>query len=125
MDEHDEQVELIIMQIDEMMDPYYRIISTKYRMNSSMIAGIGHTEWLDLLQEIVGRFVTEKKGTPVDVLYQELSESYPYYFNPEIWNEEEQLQVLIEFERKYRSLKNELLELDIQAYRMQFPKDKR
>lgn len=122
---HDEQVELLILQLDEMHDPYYRIISTRYEMNSSLIAGIGRSEWAYLLQEIVGRFVTEKRGTSIDVLYMELSESYPHYFNPDAINEEDQLQILIEFERNYRSLKNELLELDIQAYRMQFPRDKR
>lgn len=123
--EHDEQVELLILQLDEMYDPYYRIIKTRYAMNSSLIAGLGRSEWAYLLQEIVGRFVTEKRGVGIDVLYLELAESYPQYFSPEVINEEDQLQVLINFEREYRSLKNELLELDIQAYRMQFPRDKR
>lgn len=93
----------------EMMDPVYQVLRTaKYQMPEYIIKGFGSSEWYSLLHEIVGRFVTVKRGSRIDTLYQELSGNYPYLLDPEIINQEDQLLELIEFERKYRSLKLEL-----------------
>lgn len=80
--------------------------------------GFGSSEWYNLLHEIVGRFVTVKRGSRIDTLYQELSDNYPYLLDPEIINQEDQLLELIEFERKYRSLKTEWRYLNAECDRL-------
>lgn len=103
----------------EMMDPVYQVLRTaKYQMPEYIIKGFGSSEWYSLLHEIVGRFVTVKRGSRIDTLYQELSDNYPYLLDPEIINQEDQLLELIEFERKYRSLKTEWRYLNAECNRL-------
>lgn len=103
----------------EMMDPVYQVLRTaKYQMPEYIIKGFGGSEWYSLLHEIVGRFVTVKRGNRIDTLYQELSDNYPYLLDPEIINQEDQLLELIEFERKYRSLKTEWRYLNAECNRL-------
>lgn len=103
--------EYLTYQLEEMYPAYQWIIHTKYKIPSKIIKGLGATEWYDLLHEIVGRFVTEKPGIAVDTFYQEISSMYPYLIDPEIINEEDQLYHLIDFERRYRSIKLRLEEI--------------
>ena len=111
-------LEYLTMEL-EMMDPVYQVLRTaKYQMPEYIIKGFGSSEWYSLLHEIVGRFVTVKIGSRIDTLYQELSDNYPYLLDPEIINQEDQLLELIEFERKYRSLKTEWRYLNAECNRL-------
>ena len=103
----------------ELMDPVYQVLrTTKYQVPEYIIKGLGKSEWYRLLHELVGRLVTNKKGSRIDTLYQELSDNYPYLLDPEIVNQEDQLLELIGSERKYRSLKAEWRNLNAEYNRL-------
>lgn len=99
------EIEYLAYQLEELYPAYQYIIHSKFKVTQSIIRGLGAAEWYSLLHEIVGRFVTEKPGIDIDTAYDELSSMYPYLIDPEVVNPEDQLFELIEFERKYRSLK--------------------
>jgi len=101
-------------EIDIMTDAYKRILYTTYKIPNYILKGLDHSYWLSLLKEFVGRFSVEpytKRSISIDTLYEELSDDYPYLFNLEVINQEDQLYTLIEFERKYRSVKHDLEDL--------------
>ena len=107
-----DKTEMILFELDYLQPIHEAIRFARFRMSDSIINGMGHSEWIDLLHEIVGRFITDplKTASKIDVFYQELSDQYPYLLDPEIINEEDQLYTMLEIERKYRSLKIQLKE---------------
>lgn len=117
MDKYEE----LLIEWEIYSDIYSILKSTRFKVNQSIINGLGNSEWLILLKEFVGQLITDprKDSSGIDVIYQELVDQYSYILDRNAINEEDQLFILLELERKCRELKLNLKLEELEVKRLE------
>lgn len=117
MDKYEE----LLIEWEIYSDIYSILKSTRFKVNQSIINGLGNSEWLILLKEFVGQLIIDprKDSSGIDVIYQELVDQYSYILDRNAINEEDQLFILLELERKCRELKLNLKLEELEVKRLE------
>ena len=58
-----DKIEMISFELEYLYPIHEAIRFARFRMSDSIINGMGHSEWIDLLHEIIGRFITDPLKT--------------------------------------------------------------
>lgn len=73
-------------------DFYWYMLGKKIYISDRLKRQLGREEWRRLLRQFVGSFTTDrKKGIPIDSLYCELLELFPWIFKEDTATEEDQI----------------------------------
>lgn len=73
-------------------DFYGYMLGKKIYISDRLKRQLGREEWRRLLQRYVGSFTTDRrKGIPIDTLYCEILELFPWIFREEVMAEEDQI----------------------------------
>lgn len=88
-------------------DFYWYMLGKKIYISDRLKRQLGREEWMRLLRQYVGSFTTDrKKGIPMDSLYCEIIELFPWIFGEEIATEEDQIYTVFEIYEKARKENN-------------------